>query len=445
MTRFTARPSSTRRPAKPQRHTGRAAWLALCASALLASCAAPPAPMATAPGAAPAPAAPANPAPMAAATPAAPVPATPAPPPPTLPYDDAVLAAATNLLGKAQLSAGTGRHALVVDPLIDGVTGMQTHATQAMGTKLAELIRSRYPQYDLQQFSTPNLSKSPLVLVGTFTGVNAQRKSEGHREAFRICLALADLKTGKLVSKGLAFASAGGVDITPTPFFRDAPAWTEDATTSGYVRTCQGTKVGDPIHPAYLERIQSAALISEAIDAYAAGQYAQALKLYNTAASAPSGKQLRVYSGQYLSNLRLGKREAAAKAFGEIVEQGLEGKRLGVKFLFNPGSTGYWVDRKGLDTPYAIWLKEIGTRAGKLQSCMEVVGHSSVSGPEPANEVLSLRRAERVRTDLLRTTRALNKRVIASGKGSREAMIGNGKDDATDALDRRVEFRVIGC
>jgi hypothetical protein len=24
-------------------------------------------------------------------------------------------------------------------------------------------------------------------------------------------------------------------------------------------------------------------------------------------------------------------------------------------------------------------------------------------------------------------------------------MVGNGRDDATDALDRRVEFKVIGC
>ena len=417
--------------------------LLLSSLALLASCAAPPAPSGPAPDASAAP----SPAPTMAAAPAptaAPAPA-PAAPPPILPYDEAVLSAATNLLTKAQLPAGVARHALVVDPLIDGVTGMQSNATQAMGAKLADLIRKSYPQYDLQAFSAPNVAKSPLVLVGTFTGVNAARKTEGQREAYRICLALADLKTGKLVSKGLAFASKDGVDITPTPFFRDSPAWAEDANTSGYVRTCQGTKAGDPIHPAYLERIQSAATISEAIDAYAAGKYAEALKLYNSVANAPSGKQLRVYSGQYLTNLRLGKRAEAAKAFGHIVDQGLETKRLGVKFLFKPGTTAYWNDPKGLPTPYPIWLSEIGSHAGKLQSCLEVVGHTSPSGPEPVNETLALRRAEQVRLELLRASKPLAKRVIASGAGSREAMIGNGRDDATDALDRRVEFKVVGC
>ncbi|WP_199873187.1 OmpA family protein [Ideonella sp. A 288] len=364
---------------------------------------------------------------------------------PILPFDEALLSAANNLLGKAPAPAGGSRHALLVDPLIDGVTGMQSQATQTMGTKLAELIRSRYTQYDLQAFNSPNLARSPWVLIGTFTGVNAERKTEGQREAYRICLALADLKTGKLVSKGLAFASKDGIDLTPTPFFRDAPAWAEDSATTGYVRTCQGTRPGDPIHPAYLERIQGAATISEAIDAYAAGHYAEALKLYSAVAETPSGQQLRVYSGLYLTNWRLGKREAAAKAFGQIVDQGLQTKRLGVKFLFRPGSTAFWSDPKGPAQPYAVWMRELSTRAAALQTCLEVVGHASASGPEPLNERLSLRRAEQVRTELLRNAKPLTNRVVASGAGSRETLIGNGQDDLSDALDRRVEFKVIGC
>jgi outer membrane protein OmpA-like peptidoglycan-associated protein len=29
--------------------------------------------------------------------------------------------------------------------------------------------------------------------------------------------------------------------------------------------------------------------------------------------------------------------------------------------------------------------------------------------------------------------------------GSREPLVGNGRDDISDALDRRVEIRVVGC
>ena len=145
------------------------------------------------------------------------------------------------------------------------------------------MMQAQYPQFDVQEFSAANVAKSPLVLIGTFTGVNAERKTAGSREAYRICLALADLRTGKLVSKGLAFALPEGVDPTPLAFFRDAPAWSEDPATEGYIKTCQGTKAGDPINPLYLDRIVAASLVAEAIDAYDAGRYQDALDLYTGA------------------------------------------------------------------------------------------------------------------------------------------------------------------
>jgi outer membrane protein OmpA-like peptidoglycan-associated protein len=421
--------SSARGRARPRRA------MALCAPLLalwLAACATPESDAPGAQGAATAPA------PAPAPAPAAPAPAAP---PPILPFDDAVLSAATSLLSKAP--AGADRAPLVIDPLIDGVTGMQTQASRAMGARLAGLIRERYSQFDVQPFNATTVALSPLVLVGTFTGVNKERKSEGRREAYRICLALADLKTGKLVSKGLAFAAADGVDTTPTAYFRDNPVWAEDAATTGYIRTCQGTKAGDAIHPQYIERLAAAAWLSEAIDAYNAGKYAQALTYYEGAARLPAGQQLRTFTGIYLSNLKLGRQKPAMEAFGQIVDQGLAQKKLGVKFLFRPGSTAWGSDSSV--KLYPLWLSEVAQRGSKQQSCLEVTGHTSPSGPEPMNERLSLLRAEYVKKEVERRAPLLAKRLIANGMGSRESMVGNGKDDASDALDRRVEFKVIGC
>lgn len=387
--------------------------------------------------------APVSAAPAVVATPP-PAPAPPAPPPPVLPFDDAVLAAANNLLGKAQLPPDTPWE-VVIDPLIDGVTGTQTQATRAMGTRIVKIIKESYPRYAVQPFNSGNLMRGPLLLVGTFTGVNAERKTEGKRVAYRICLALADLKTGKLVSKGLAFADAEGVDATPLPYFRDAPAWLEDATTQGYVRTCQGTRPGDAIHPAYIDRVLTSATLAEANDAYAAGRYAAARKLYEAARSSPGGEQLRTYTGLYLTNWRLGNRTAAADAFGQIVDQGLENKRLGMKFLFRPGTAAMWSDSASGPPAYPLWMSEIAKRAAARQSCLEVVGHASASGPEPLNERLSLLRAEAVRTEIARQAPPLAQRMIANGVGSKQTLIGTGRDDVTDALDRRVEFKVVGC
>jgi outer membrane protein OmpA-like peptidoglycan-associated protein len=359
-----------------------------------------------------------------------------------------VLSAAAALLTNAKLqpegAAGQQRYLVVIDPLIDGMTGNQSTATRAMGQRLAALIRAQYPQYDLQPFTAANVARNPLVLIGTFTGVNAQRQTAGAREAYRICFALADLKSGKLVSKGLAFSQPDGVDATPLAHYRDAPAWTEDPATLGYIRTCQGTSAGDPINPLYADRILAAAQVAEAIEAYEAGRYQESLDLYLSAQRTSAGDQFRVHNGIYLANWKLGRRDRAEAAFRNIVDYGLQHQRLAVKFLFRPGSTAFGPDPR-MTEPYPIWLRAIATRAAAANACMEVSGHTSPTGPAPLNERLSLLRAEYVRSQLEANAPALSKRTIASGMGSKQTMVGTGRDDASDALDRRVEFKVINC
>ncbi len=372
----------------------------------------------------------------------------PAPPVQPIPFDEAVLKAANDLFGRAQLSAagadGSAKTILVIDPLIDGVSGAQSVATRSMEVRLVELVKSKYPRFEVEPFSTSTVAKSPIVLVGTFTGVNKEGKTEGVREAYRVCLALADLKSGKIISKGVARAKPEGVNTTPTQYFKDSPTWAPDQATEGYIKTCQGTKAGDPINPAYVDRILTAALVSEAIDAYNNRQYREALDLYQSALHSPGGEQLRVYNGLYLSNWKLGHRDEATQAFGKVVDYGLVNKRLAVKFLFKPGSTDFWADRR-VTGPYPIWLEQIAERTSQHQGCLEIVGHTSRTGPEPINERLSLLRAERIKQKLDRDAPALKTRTIANGVGSKENLIGTGTDDARDALDRRVEFKVVGC
>ena len=414
---------------------------ALVLSLVLAACSTP----GGQPPAAPDPAPVAAPAVQPTAAPApAPTPPAPPKPPPTLPFEQAVLSAANTLLANAQLPADT-RFDIVVDPLIDGVTGQQTQATRTMGAMLVKLIEERYPRFKVKPFNAANVASGPLILIGTFSGVNAQRKTEGKREAYWICLALADLRTGKIVSKGVAFALPDGVNSTPLAFYQDAPAVVSDDATSGYVRTCQGTKAGDNINPMYIDRIVTAATIAEAIDAYTDKRYADALKLYETALDSPGGNQLRVHTGLYLTNLRLGKRPAAAKAFGNIVDQGLSSQRMGVKFLFKPGTAAMWTQPGSGPVPYTLWLTEIAARAAKRDVCMDVVGHTSATGAEPINERLSLQRAETVKREIAQRAPKLQKNMTSAGAGSREMLVGSGRDDLSDALDRRVEFKVRGC
>ena len=124
---------------------------------------------------------------------------------------------------------------------------------------------------------------------------------------------------------------------------------------------------------------------------------------------------------------------------------GLKNDRLAVKMLFRPGSTAFWPD-PDVSGPYPMWLREIAeVAAERPTSCLEITGHTSPTGPAALNERLSLLRAEYVKSRLENVRPELAQRTITNGVGSREMIIGTGRDDITDVLDRRVEFKSISC
>jgi outer membrane protein OmpA-like peptidoglycan-associated protein len=368
---------------------------------------------------------------------------TPPPPAPTpVPFPEALQRAANDLFSKAQLEGG--RIELVIDPLIDGISGAQSTSTRSMQQTLIELVGKSYPRFQAQPFSTEVLARNPAVLVGTFTAVNNAGDAGGARDAYRICLTLVDLKSKRVVSKGVSRAKPEGVDVTPTTYYRDAPIWSKDPATEAYIKTCQGTKLGDPIDPAYAERLNVAALVNDGILEYEAQRYREALAFYRTARVMPGGDQHRVRIGAYLASSKLGRKDDAVEAFGDLVDSGLTGNQLMVKLLFQPGSTQF-IANPQVTEPYPMWLSQIATRARQKSACLEIVGHTSRTGLPQVNERLSVLRAQYV-MDLLQAGAPDSRgRMIATGRGYNENLIGTGKDDASDALDRRVEFKVIGC
>lgn len=56
-----------------------------------------------------------------------------------------------------------------------------------------------------------------------------------------------------------------------------------------------------------------------------------------------------------------------------------------------------------------------------------------------------LSRASRIVSRMQRITSSSDKNLTAFGKGSSEAIVGTGENNATDAIDRRVEFAVRSC
>ncbi len=379
-------------------------------------------------------------------TPQAPPAAAPSPPPPPtpMPFEAALLKAANDLFSKANLNGAPDKVTLVIDPLIDGVTGMQSKATHLEERKIADLVKSNYPRFQVAKFSAETVAKAPVVLVGTFTAVNNAGIAGGAKDAYRICLALADMRTKTIISKGVSRALPEGIDPTPAAFFNDSPIFAKDASTDSYIKTCQASKLGENLDQVYADRIVVASLVNDGIEAYDEGRYRDALDVYQSALKTPGGEQLRVLNGIYLANYKLRRMRAAMEAFGKVIDYGLKGDKLAVKFLFKPGSTQFVNDRS-LRAPYDSWIEKIAERTAAKQGCLEIVGHTSATGLPAINDRLSGLRADYIKDRLEDEQRSLRGRLIATGKGSREMMVGTGKDDASDALDRRVEFKVAPC
>ena len=363
---------------------------------------------------------------------------------PAAPFGDAVARAGERLLQDAQASLGSRPRELVIDPLIDANTGQQTNGTVQMAAQLAGLITRRMPAWNVQPLTRAALATKPLLLLGTLTAIQTRSAKGENADAFRICLVLADLGTGKLVAKRVDRATLGSVDAEPIALFRESPTWALDPTAAAYIQSCQERSAGDAIAPLYLQRLPAAALINEATLAFADNKIAESYRLYREARTVAAADDLRVLNGLYTTSWKSGRRKEAAETFGKIIDIGLDYTRLPIKLFFNPGTTTL-LQAADQQAQYAVWLQEIANHIAARSTCVRVVGHTSRTGDAAANELLSQKRAAVIKQSLERQNRKLGTRVSAEGVGAREIIVGLGTDDVRDALDRRVEFRTVDC
>ena len=409
------------RAAKPRRR----ALAALCLAGLLAGCATPrQTPSATG----------ANPAPSTLATASSPA-----------GLSDTVAALAAALVAQAKLPPG--HYPVTIDPWIDARTGDQVETTRFMEAEIKTLIPQHFPQLEPLPFTLESLERKPFVLVGAIapvTGPGSFDPAIGRPGAYRIYGVIADLHSGKVAAAQSVWVAPDEVDVRPVAFFRDSPARVPDQSVAAYL-SVSASKPGDPIDPRYLANLQAEALITGATAAYDDGQYGPARALYRQAAALPEGgHQERVYNGLYLTNRGLGDEDQGGEAFTRLVAYGLEHDHLAVKFLFSPGSTHFWPD-PAISGPYPMWLRAIAERTAEAGACLQLTGHDSPTGSAELNDRLSLARAKRIAHDLVRLDPDLRGRLEARGAGARDPMVGTGADDATDALDRRVDFQPVPC
>ncbi|WP_253278290.1 OmpA family protein [Variovorax paradoxus] len=363
-----------------------------------------------------------------------------------MPFDQAVNQAVDDLMVQTQklpaflakVESSLSQRRIVIDPLLEGASGQQTEVTRVAEQRIVQRMQAQFKQFTVTPFNSAELGNAQYVLNGTL-----MRDKEATGGRYRLNLALTEIKSGMVIAQSVTRISDATLDTRPTAFFRDSPVNGKDRGVEGYIRTAE-TQPGQAADALYLERLPTSTVLQEATAAYEAGRMSEALARYEAAAKRPDGQQLRIYSGMYLTQSQLGRTADAEKTFGTIARLGLETNNLSVKFLFKPGSTDFLADPK-ISAAYPMWLRQIARQAAQIDSCVVVTGHTSRTGSESVNERLSLQRAVSVKSRLATEAPPLAKKLRESGMGFRENIVGTGADDASDALDRRVEFKVVGC
>ena len=273
-----------------------------------------------------------------------------------LPFEQAAAQATDAIATQAQtgpaILAKLQKKSIVLDPMLDAATGQQTAATTLLETRVSERLASKGDAFEILPFTSANLARAQLLLTGTMTRVDGD--SGTRKRALRIQLALTDIKAGTVVAQASALARDEGLDHTPLAYYRDSPVLVKDKVIEGYVRTT-GTPPGQRADAFYLERIAQATLIHEATTLYNQERYVEALGKYRSALAMPAGEQIRAVNGIYLAAAKLGRTAEAEQAFARVVALGIAYNELGVKFLFNPGSTEFWSDPK-VSGAYPVWL-----------------------------------------------------------------------------------------
>ena len=269
--------------------------------------------------------------------------------------------------------APDGSRMTVFDPLLDGKTGQQTGASVVVQKHIVGALGPAVRSVMLVQFNAAGANAARNLMNGTLTAL----PEPNH---YRLNVALSDRTSGLVVAQAVVRFQEPNLDTSPTKFYGDSPSLVRDRSVEGYVRTAE-TPAGKQADPLYIDQLPTAALLSEALDAYNTERWADALSYYTQASKRPDGQQLRTFNGMYLTETQLGHTKEAEEAFGKIAALGLATNNLAVKLLFRPGSTDFWEGSPTISA-YPMWLRQIAHAAQAAGSCLDVIGHTSRSGPE---------------------------------------------------------------
>jgi outer membrane protein OmpA-like peptidoglycan-associated protein len=361
---------------------------------------------------------------------------------PARPFDSVDAAArsmTTRLLNKARMDLGAAstdiRRVIAVDLFIDSGTGEVPVAGLEIERVITAEARLRFTEFGVVRLTSKTVAKTDYWIGGTIT----RTISEGWGPCFRIEGSLRDVWNGSEVSRAEVLVLAAKLDATPMAIYKDSPfydlavfkARRDDAHQAGanYGGVTFGTR----------------ALLMDAARAYEKADFMAAQTFLKKAVTPSGAGAVFIYNGLYLVNQQLGQSQAAARAMQNAIAVSI--KKYGtlmVRLAFEKNSAEFPAETSIRDT-YIEWLGHIAAYFRNTQDCLRIIGHTSRTGSESWNALLSKRRARFIQKKFKVMLPDVMARSEAVGIGSRKTLVGIGTDDNRDAVDRRVEIIILDC
>ncbi len=326
---------------------------------------------------------------------------------------------------------------IVFDPILSIENGEQFKANQQIASILRRELGSAFK---IDELSPETLGKAKYVLTGVVS--QSMGLSNPSPSNCQLAVAILELSTGTVKAKSQV--NINGFPSEPLSFYEDSPIFLRDKSVR-LATLLFSWSMGQVVSPEYLKFLQEKANIQEGILSYDKGQFADAASSFSKAVEHLDGRTLSSYTGLYLSSQKLHRNRTAYKAFTNLLTVAIEeNHRLDLRLQFRANSPAF-IPSPELSRRYAGWLKYIAGFIRRNRYCLDISGHSSRSQDKIKDEQLSLSRARTIQGVMSVTYPGIIKKSHVEGKGFAENIVGNGANDASDAVDRRIELSVVNC
>lgn len=336
---------------------------------------------------------------------------------------------------------GNYRSGIWVSPVINRHSGEITVSGREMQVLMALDLKTLLEDAVVQSVGGEEESSWNWVLAAS---VQFEKPKDGKLDESWYKIAIAAISpSGKTLPGVTLRVNAHQFDSTPSRFFRDAPLF----LTGSYHQTRQEVAKGaeSAISPELRNRfITMEGQLQEAIMRYEEGDYQTSLGIF-TEILGKDPENLAALSGRYQTLLEIeSKSSDIESALSQLMSAAINQGNISFKFLFQVRSVEFRDDLE-ITRRYQAWLRQLAKQIYSAGKCMQVLGHASRSGAYEFNMQLSFSRATNIMNQLLTDEPRIKGRVTALGRGYQDNIVGSGSDDATDAIDRRVDFKLVSC